>query len=290
MKYTKKLIATKLPQLRALKYYGGKTFPLSKITDEVLINSLYVILNSKGLFDGFEVLDDDYGHSIESNSMMKGAVSNSVLEKIKKEKFNLKALYKMACVEAFKATGINEDLPDSFICTFYHTPAREFKKIFPKVDSSKLYENYSLRGEIINKATEYVSKNRNIPGVKLAKDYATKDLIGKYVVTENNVLSGFMKKSMTLKYVGYLPGKISETRHGERHGIDNFWDERVEKRDFLVLDIVNSTKAKEIEKWKEKKYAIDITDTLQVFDTLDEALEIANQLNEFHKKSLTLNY
>lgn len=291
-KYTKEFIATKLPELRKLKYYNGKTFPEKKISDEVLINSLYIILNSKGLSDEFVCIDiDDYSlSSFEVDGLIKEDYAKDIIDKIKNMPFDMKKIYKFAEKEAFNVTGIKEELPDSFICTFYHTPDSEIEKIFPGVDSKELYENYSLRGHILGSVSEYISKHRNVKGAKLACSMPKDKLIGKYTVTENNVLSGFMRNSMTLKYVGYLPGKIIETRYGQRHGIDNFWDDHVNSRDFLVLEITNSTGAKEIEKWKEKKYAVDLTKTLQVFDTLEEAVSVANQLNEFHKETLTLNY
>lgn len=288
MKYTKKLITSKLPQLRALKYYGGKTFPTSKITDEVLVECLFVILNSKGLYDEFEILEnDDYGSFFKTEELIKRKFIEDLINKIKKEKFDLKVIYAIVNKIALDTTNISMDFPDNFICTFYHTPSEEFKKIFPKVNSHVLYENYSLNSMMKYEVIDYVSKNRNLPGVKLAHSIDREKLVGKFVVTEENVLFGFMK-SMTLKFNGFLPGKITEVRYGERHGLDNFWDDKVHSRDFLVLKLNNITGSKSIKKLKEGLWAVDLTTTIQVFDTMDEAVEIANQLNEFHKKSLTL--
>lgn len=290
MKYTKEYIKSKLPEIRQIKIYTKKPAYPSKIKDQVLIDNLYALLNSKGFADEFELIEEDSFGDFSDHTVteiLQKRYSKANLQKYKNEPFNLKKIYEKVSKEAAKVTNIHSELNHEVVVSTYWVGKQE---VFPGVDFKKLVDNYNLRGSIINEVMEYVCKHRNLPNSKLAIQFNKEDLIGKFTVTENNVLSGFMKNSMTLKYVGYLPGKIVETRYGKRHGIDNFWDDHVSERDFLVLNITNSTGAKEIEKWKKKQYAIDITPTLQVFNTFEEAIEVANQLNEFYKKTLTLNY
>jgi len=285
MKFTKEHINSKLSELRALKIYTKECAFPKKISDQVLVDDLFVLLNSKGFADEFDMIEDNDGFSdIEVNSILKDKYAKEILEKYKKEKFDLNKIYSKICKEATKITNINRELNDNVVISSYWL---QDQKVFPEVKFNKLVDNYNLRNTLISEVMEYISKHRNLPNAKLAKSFEKKQLIGKFVVTEENILHGFMK-CMTLKYNGFLPGEIVETRYGVRHGLDNFWDDHVSARDFLVLKLNNITGSKSIAKLKGGLWAIDLTKTLQVFDTMNEAVEVSNQLNEFHKKSLSL--
>lgn len=291
MKITKKIIESKLPDLRKLKTYEKKfAFTEKEISDKDLVDGFYILLNSKGITnDLHEVEVDDYKiHDSDVTEVTKKSITAKAVQHFKNYKFDLAAINKEVTEYASKFTNVSKDVHDLVIIWSYHSND-DLSNIFG-IDMRGCYDNYSLRNAIISSVVEDVLKHRNLPNVKYAAGFSKEDLKGKWTVTENNVLSGFMKNTMTLKFVGYLPGQIKEVRYGERHGLDNFWDDRVSSREFVVLDIINSTGAKEIEKWKKKQYAIDITPTLQVFNTKEEALAVANQLNEFCKESLTLDY
>lgn len=289
MKYTKKYIESKLPELREIKIYTKEPAYPKKISDKILVDALCVLVNSRGLSDEFDFVDGESWDNTFSDSTANHLLSEKyvkeAVEKYKKEKFDLKSIYAKVCKEAFEVTNIKSELNHDVVVGSYWIGEQN---IFPGLNFKEKVENYNLRGSIINNVMSYVCKHRNLPNAKFANSFQKKDLIGKFVVTEENILYGFMK-SMTLKYNGFLPGEIIETRYGERHGLDNFWDDSVPSRDFLVLKLNNITGSKSISNLKDGLWAIDLTKTLQVFDTMEEAVELANQLNEFNKKSLTLD-
>lgn len=85
MKYTKKYIESKLPELREIILYTKKPAYPSKISDQILVNDLYVLLNSKGLTDEFKfVQDSDFGeHTV--NHLISEKYTKEVVEKYKYE-------------------------------------------------------------------------------------------------------------------------------------------------------------------------------------------------------------
>jgi len=287
--FSREFIESCIPELRKLKQPGFKLFE-KDVSNKEIIDSFEMIFKTKSPHTG--TMKYEVESEFDFEDLIKDKFSKKFIEKYSKMPFNIKKIRKAVIKEASKLVGLspNDELNIPTGC--YWIQDEDARRIFG-ANIRNRYLNVSLRSHIISEVIDYVKENRNIDA-KLACSYSKEELIGKFVVTENNVLSGFLKNSMTLKYIGYQVGEIKENKYGERHGYDNFWDDSVPNRNFLLIKLENNTGAKELEKkhWKKRGmlYAIDLTKTLHVFDTVEEAREIAAQLNEEAKNSLTLDY
>jgi len=298
LKITKDYISSKLPLLREFKVKGKVQLSEKKFPDDELVETLFVILNSKSFTSDLDMVEDDDrdlgDHQV--NQMLQDNFARAMSEKYKYEDFNMVLIKKKIFKEVGKATNVHSEVGDIYHLLYgminFNNDRIKFNEIFEnKINVLEHLQNYGEAIGIIYDSMNIIAKNRNVKGVGVhfASNLPKEKLIGKYTVTEDNILSGFMKHEMILKYIGYLPGKIVETRYGERHGYDNAWDDHVSKRDYLVLELENVTDSKEFKKWKSNQYAIDITNSLKVFDTMEKAREVAAQLNEYYKNQLTLD-
>jgi hypothetical protein len=290
--FSREFFKSCLPELRKLKQPGFKLFE-KKVSDKEIIDAFEMIFKTKSPHTG--TMKYEVESEFDFEGLIKKKFADKFIKKYARMPFDLKKIRKEVTKEASELVGLKPEDNFHVPTGCYWIQDKDAKRIFGARVENK-YLNVSLRIHIIYEVMKYVEKHRNITGegVHRARNLTKDDLVGKFVVTESMVMSGFLKGCMTLKQIGFLPGEIVDQRYGERHGLDNFWDDNVPSRNYIVMKLENVTGAKELEKkhWKKQGllYAIDITDTLLVFDTMEQAKEIAAQLNEENKNALTLNY
>lgn len=287
-KFNEKYFRNLVHKLREIKMAGDSVF--DNESDDEIVESLCIL---------FKVHTPDFGvergdlNNFDFEDKVKKKLTSEFIDKYKNKPFNIKKIKKTLIKEVSEMFGLKSADRIYLPVGFYWMRDSESMDILDSTIEDK-YFNVDVRAHIIDEVVGYILKNRNIENANKACALKKDELIGKFVVTEDIVMSGFIKNTMTLKMVGYQVGEIVDKKYGERHGYDNIWDDKVPDRYYLVIKLENNTDSKELEKNSWQKvgmlYAIDITPTLQVFDTKKQALDVAKQLNEEVEDLLTLDY